>query len=60
MYKKGRLYSEIKCNGKKSLTEIKKILKEAVFLLETKLWGEFRKSKRIGQQRIIYLHGDVP
>ena len=46
--------------AKKSRFEIKKILKEAAFLLETKLRGEFRKSKRVGQQRIIYLHGVVP
>ena len=46
--------------AKKSRAEIKKILKVAAFLLETKLCGEFRKSKRIGQQRIIYLHGVVP
>ena len=46
--------------AKKSCFEIKKILKVASFLLETKLRGEFRKSKRVGQQRIIYLHGVVP
>ena len=46
--------------AKKSRFEIKKILKEAAFLLETKLRGDFRKSKRVGQQRIIYLHGVVP
>ena len=45
---------------KKSRTEIKKILKAAVILLETKLRGVFRKSKRVGQQRIIYLHGVAP
>ena len=45
---------------KKSRTEIKKILKVAVILLETKLRGEFRKSKTVGQQRIIYLHGVAP
>ena len=60
MYKKGRLYSEIKCNGKKLRFEIKKILKYAAFLLEMKLRGEFRKSKTVGQQRITYLHGVVP
>ena len=60
MYKKGGLYSEIKCNGKKLRFEIKKILKDAAFLLEMKLRGEFRKSKTVGQQRITYLHGVVP
>ena len=46
--------------AKKSRFEIKKILKEAAFLLETKLRGEFRKSKAVGQQRIILLRGVVP
>ena len=46
--------------AKKSRAEIKKILKVAAFLLQSKLCDEFRKSKRIGQQRIIYLHGVVP
>ena len=46
--------------AKKSRFEIKKILKETAFLLETKLRGEFRKSKAVGQQIIIYLRGVVP
>ena len=60
LHKQEPLHSKIECDCKKVTVEIKKILKDAVLLLDIKHHDDFRKMKRVGQQTFIYLHGVVP